>query len=192
MTPNATAGRPRDARIDATVAGAVRELLAEHGYAGTTVARIADRAGVGRGALYRRWRSKAELVFASVVHPLQLGPAPDTGSLEGDVAAVGAIVRERLDDPTAAAAMAGLALDLRSDASIAGALEERLFAEERRWMAEILDAARGRGERVAPVDPELVRRCLVGPIALAALYTPAAPAVDPRALARLITRGLSA
>jgi hypothetical protein len=36
---------------------------------------------VGRGALYRRWNSKAEMTFASVVHALDLGEPPNTGTL---------------------------------------------------------------------------------------------------------------
>jgi hypothetical protein len=39
---------------------------------------------VGRGALYRRWNSKAEMTFASVVHALDLGEPPNTGTLRGD------------------------------------------------------------------------------------------------------------
>ncbi len=187
-----TPGRPREARVDAAVAIAVRDLLAERGYAGTTVGRIAARAGVGRAALYRRWRSKAEVVFASLVHPVELGDPPDTGSLEGDLVAVAQIVHARLTDPTAAAALTGLALELRSEPALADALEARLFAEERRWLAAILERARGRGEATAAADPELVRRCLIGPVALAVLYTPTAPPVDPRALAGLLAKGLRA
>jgi AcrR family transcriptional regulator len=184
-------GRPREVRVDDAVARAVRQLLAEHGYAGTTIGRIARQAGVGRGALYRRWRSKAELVFASVVHPVALGAPPDTGSLSGDLEAVVAIVQARVSEPTAAAALAGLAAELRADPSLAGALEERVFAEERRWVATILERAQARGELAGPADPELVRRCLVGPVALASLYSPAAPPVDAGALAGLLSRGLA-
>lgn len=67
---------------------------AVHGYAFTTIEHIAAPAKVGRGALYRRWSSKAEIVFARLVHPTELGPPPDTGSLRGDLEVVAGIVRE--------------------------------------------------------------------------------------------------
>lgn len=191
-SPATIPGRPREARVDAAVRIAVLELLAEVGYAGTTVDRIAVRAGVGKGAIYRRWRSKAELVFAVVVHPTELGPPPDTGSLEGDFAAIAAIVRQRLGDPSAAAALAALALELRTEPGLAGALDDRLFTEERRWVSAVLDRARARGERPAPaMSPELVRQALIGPFALAVLYSPAAPLPSAAAVARLVAHGIA-
>ncbi|QRP49950.1 TetR/AcrR family transcriptional regulator [Amycolatopsis sp. FDAARGOS 1241] len=50
-----------DALRDAIVAAAV-EQLAEHGYAGCSVAAVAERAGVAVGTVYRHFPTKAELV----------------------------------------------------------------------------------------------------------------------------------
>jgi len=187
-----TRGRPRDSRVDSAIRDAVLELLATSGYAGTTIDRITAQAGVGKAALYRRWQSKAELVFAVVVHPIALGPPPDTGSLEGDLTAVAAIVRDRLSNATAAAALAALAAELLSAPEIADALDERLFAEERRWLEEILTRARARGElRTGPVEPSLVRQAVIGPIALAVLFSPGAPVPTANAVAGLVAHGLS-
>jgi AcrR family transcriptional regulator len=78
-------GRPREARIDAAVRDAIAELLAREGYAGTTIERVAAHARVGRGAVYRRWRSKAEMVFAAIIHAAELPTPADSGTLEGDL-----------------------------------------------------------------------------------------------------------
>lgn len=43
---------------------AARELFAEHGYTDTSTAEVARRANVTRGALYRHFRTKAELFEA--------------------------------------------------------------------------------------------------------------------------------
>ncbi|MFC4603577.1 TetR/AcrR family transcriptional regulator [Rhodococcus kronopolitis] len=59
-------GRPRSAAIDGAALAATRELLAEVGWDQTTMVAIADRAGVGKPALYRRWPSKTHLVFEAV------------------------------------------------------------------------------------------------------------------------------
>ncbi|MDG3011559.1 TetR/AcrR family transcriptional regulator [Rhodococcus sp. D2-41] len=67
MTDHArTRGRPRDPAIDDAALVATRELLAEVGWDRTTMVSIAERAGVGKPALYRRWPSKAQLVFEAV------------------------------------------------------------------------------------------------------------------------------
>lgn len=53
----------RERLLDATI-----ECLAEYGYTGTTVTRIADRAGVTRGAQVHHYRTKDDLVTAAVKH----------------------------------------------------------------------------------------------------------------------------
>ncbi len=52
--------------LDATV-----ECLVEYGYAGTTSPRVAERAGVTRGAQSHHFGSKADLVVAAVSHLAQ-------------------------------------------------------------------------------------------------------------------------
>jgi AcrR family transcriptional regulator len=53
----------RERLLDATI-----ECLVDYGYAGTTVTRIAERAGVTRGAQVHHYRTKDDLVTAAVTH----------------------------------------------------------------------------------------------------------------------------
>jgi len=53
----------RERLLDATVV-----CLVEYGYSGTTVSRIADRAGVTRGAQVHHYRTKEDLVIAAIRH----------------------------------------------------------------------------------------------------------------------------
>lgn len=53
----------RERLLDATI-----DCLVEFGYAGTTVTRIAERAGVTRGAQVHHYRTKDDLVTAAVTH----------------------------------------------------------------------------------------------------------------------------
>ncbi|MFH5206985.1 helix-turn-helix domain-containing protein [Antrihabitans sp. NCIMB 15449] len=59
-------GRPRDTAIDDAALAAARTLLAEVGWDRTTMVAIAERADVGKPALYRRWPSKTHLIFEAV------------------------------------------------------------------------------------------------------------------------------
>ncbi|MFI0790571.1 TetR/AcrR family transcriptional regulator [Streptomyces lydicus] len=80
-------GRPRDAGRDRALLEATVQVLQESGYGGLTTAAVAKRAGVSTATLYRRWRSKEDLVVGTAVRwASDLGPQPDTGSLEGDLA----------------------------------------------------------------------------------------------------------
>jgi AcrR family transcriptional regulator len=53
----------RERLLDATIS-----CLVDYGYAGTTVTRIAERAGVTRGAQVHHYRTKDDLVTAAVTH----------------------------------------------------------------------------------------------------------------------------
>ena len=64
---------------------AARALLAEKGFAGTTVEAIATRAGVGKATIYRRWPTREALLLAVTTADLPEIPTPDTGDLRQDL-----------------------------------------------------------------------------------------------------------
>lgn len=55
-------GRPRDPQRDLAILRAARTVIAEKGFTGASMDEIARTAGVGKDTLYRRWRSKEQLV----------------------------------------------------------------------------------------------------------------------------------
>lgn len=63
QTPTPKRGRPRDPAADQAILDAARDLLARKGFTGTSMDEIARTAGVGKDTLYRRWKSKEELVL---------------------------------------------------------------------------------------------------------------------------------
>src|SRR5919201_1691169 len=80
------AARPRDRRLDAAVLGATRRLLVEVGYRDLSIEAVARRAGVHRPTIYRRWRSKAELVHAAIYPAGDVTlRVPDTGDFARDI-----------------------------------------------------------------------------------------------------------
>lgn len=78
-------GRPRDSKIDRAIMDATLELLAEKGYANLTMERVANRAGVGKASLYRRWPTKVALVLEVVSQNPDRPAVPETGSLRDDM-----------------------------------------------------------------------------------------------------------
>jgi AcrR family transcriptional regulator len=78
--------RRGDALASAILDAAWNELKA-NGYSSVTMDAVALRAGTSKPVIYRRWRTRAELVHAAIrAHsPLLSTPIPDTGSLRGDV-----------------------------------------------------------------------------------------------------------
>jgi len=79
-------GRPRDPSRDGAIRSAILAVLAESGYAGLTMDAVAATAGVGKATIYRRWRTKSDLVADAVAELSAMSMTlPDTGSLEGDL-----------------------------------------------------------------------------------------------------------
>src|SRR3954454_6002801 len=79
-------GRPRDPSRDGVIRAAILQLLAEVGYGALTMDAGAAEAGVGKATIYRRWRTKQDLVVDTIADlNREEAAAPDTGSLEEDL-----------------------------------------------------------------------------------------------------------
>jgi AcrR family transcriptional regulator len=71
MSEIATVSKPDVAKRDAIMQHAT-DVFADEGFRRTDVQVIADRAGVGKGTVYRYFGSKRDLFFAAVYHMLEM------------------------------------------------------------------------------------------------------------------------
>lgn len=80
-------GRPRDRNVDTALADACRSLLADGGYSELSIEAVARVAGVSRPAIYRRWKSKAQMVSEVVLSevPRSLVEIPHTDDVVADL-----------------------------------------------------------------------------------------------------------
>ena len=145
-----TATRRRGEELEAAIHRAVFDEVTDVGYAGLTFAGVAARAGTSKPVLYRRWPTKAEMVFAAVLWTAQQGELrfPDTGDLAGDIVGMLTTLRgffSRLGRHT----VLGLLLELDDDGS--ERLQAALFARSGEWLEPLLARARARGE-LGPSD----------------------------------------
>ena len=68
-------------------------LLRQHGYDGLTVDDVAAEARASKATVYRSWPTKAELVLAAFIEGIQQDDdPPDTGTLRGDLVALGDMI----------------------------------------------------------------------------------------------------
>src|SRR3954469_20628067 len=92
-------GRPRDEKASQAILQAALGQLLERGYGGMSMEGVAVAAGVGKPAIYRRYRNKAELVAAAIRSILPNIDLPDTGSTLKDLQEVAAQARPMTQGP---------------------------------------------------------------------------------------------
>ena len=78
-------GRPRSSQSHQAILQATLDLLAEIGYERVSIDAIAAHAGVGKTTIYRRYRSKEELVADAIETLREEIEIPDTGTVVGDL-----------------------------------------------------------------------------------------------------------
>lgn len=144
--PTTPRGRRRGDALRDAILDAVLIELAETGYTGLTMERVAERAGAGKASLYRRWGSRAELVRDTAYRLIgEEGGIPDTGSLRGDLIEVLAQTAHLLAGPLGAALRALLS-EMLADSIGGDDLSSLSRGMGRQLMAEVLARAVQRGE----------------------------------------------
>ncbi|WP_171180868.1 TetR/AcrR family transcriptional regulator [Ruegeria sp. HKCCD8929] len=143
---------------------ALFEEWAKTGYSALRMERIAARAGVGKAALYRRSKSKFELVTEAVKSTAtSITPIPDTGSFEGDVNMLMRRLAATLRHPL----VRRILPDLHAEHARSDELAELLKSVtlDRREQATImLDTAIERGELPKDTDRSMVLDMLIAPL----------------------------
>ncbi|WP_240503204.1 TetR/AcrR family transcriptional regulator [Streptomyces prasinopilosus] len=177
MTTNAEESQPRPRRrapagaavlredVTEAIRAAVFEELAAVGYARMSIEGIARRAGVGKTAVYRRWRSKLHLVLDLVSALAVQGlPTPDTGSLEGDLRLLYEVTSRALRHPVASQILPDLQAEAARNPDIAEALQKALREGQDGVAKGIVTAAQERGEVRPGVDHDLALDLISGPL----------------------------
>ncbi|MFC9281859.1 TetR/AcrR family transcriptional regulator [Streptomyces collinus] len=147
------------------IRAAVFEELAAVGYARMSIEGIARRAGVGKTAVYRRWRSKLHLVLDVVSAMAVMGlPVPDTGSLEGDLRLLYEVTSRALRHPVASQIIPDLQAEAARNPDIADAMQKALRDGQDSVASGIVAAAEARGEVRPGVNPDLALDLISGPL----------------------------
>jgi AcrR family transcriptional regulator len=147
------------------IRAAVFEELAAVGFARMSIEGIARRAGVGKTAVYRRWKSKLALVLDLVsVFASQGLPAPATGSLYGDIRALLQVASHALRHPVASQVIPDLLVEAARNPEIAQTIRATLLDGQQGIAAVIVREAVARGELPAGTDPDRALDLIVGPL----------------------------
>jgi AcrR family transcriptional regulator len=179
--PAARAGRPRDPEADRSIIAATLELIAEEGFDGLRVADVAERAGVAKTTMYRRWASKADLVVAALQSAPPLDPI-DTGNLQSDLVDLLTQFLAVTRTAPVAGLLAALAAERQREPALARVLDP-FVAERMRPITQALQRAMARGEVLPDADLGLAAAMLGGTLVIRLFF---GGATDPAAIERLV------
>lgn len=171
---SAPRGRPRSKELDATILDATLELAAEVGINGMSMDDLAQRAGVSKASIYRRWPSKELLVIEALRSAMGPLDAVDTGDVGADLRAIlGDLVqrfssRDRMTD-----VLPHLIEVATHDPALRAELEA--FTQLRRMpVRACLERGIARGEIALDAELDTMIDALLGPILYRRLLTGAA------------------
>jgi AcrR family transcriptional regulator len=161
----------RSSRVRAAAIAATLAELAEGGYSGLSLEKVAQRAGVHKTTLYRRWGTREELVLEAMLERAgEHISVPDTGSLRRDLLELARTAAANAASPEVAAMARVVAAESPRDSRLAEA-NQRFWAERLALDAAIVERAIERGEIAAGTDPRRAIEAVLGPIHLRLLLT---------------------
>lgn len=159
-----SAGRPRSAEADRKILLATLELLAVEGLQGLRVEAVADRAGVGKTTIYRRWPAKRDLVAAALTAAAgaQSLVEIDTGSVRGDLLEFVRLRKAAMRRSGSALLMPRLVAESAADPELHALIRKTFVDPVRAPLTALLHRAVERGEVRGDVDVELAADLLLG------------------------------
>ncbi|WP_232374989.1 TetR/AcrR family transcriptional regulator [Mycolicibacterium mengxianglii] len=139
--------------------------LARVGYGRLSIDAVAKRAGVGKAAVYRRWRSKLDVTVA-LISELAMAAidVPDTGNLVADVRQYLEDGRAVLSHPLARTIIPDMLAEAARNPELAAVLAEHVREPRRAKAAELFERALSRGELPPGTDITLAMDLLAGPL----------------------------
>lgn len=161
----------RGAKVRAAVHAATLAELLDKGYAALTVDGVAQRAGVHKTTVYRRWKDRASLLTDALAEQMAIDiPVPDTGAIETDLPALARSLVQAFTSPTGQAILAAMFTGAAHVPEIAAA-RSHVFHDRLARAEPVVTRAIQRGELPAGTDPAELLKTLAAPIYLRLLVT---------------------
>lgn len=153
-------GRPRDPKVDASILAAARALLAEGGLSGLTVEGTAQRAGVAKTTVYRRYPTRLDLAISAIADLVK--GSPSTGALDTDVKEGVDTFNHVFRSPGEQAAFLAVAGAAIMDPQLHARFSRDVLAESRKQIEQTIIEARDRGDATDNTDVDFCYDVLLG------------------------------
>ena len=149
-------GRPRSPKTHQAIVQATLKLLAEVGYERMSIDAIATCAGVGKTTIYRRYKSKAELVGDAIESLREEVVIPNTGSFWGDIDALIVTAAQMTFNPLGRQTIAMIIGTASSNPEFAQIYSTKYLQPRREAFAIVMERAKARNEIQTNLDSNLI------------------------------------
>jgi AcrR family transcriptional regulator len=147
-------GRPRLQATDQAIYTAAAELIAERGFDGFSMAAVADRAGVAKTTVYRRWPTRSHLVLETMTSVMRVS-LMDSGDLRADLVTFARTLANGLRAPGSKRLVAEVAVATCQRPELADAFQQ-LYSMRRADVVATVERAKASGELRGDCDPEML------------------------------------
>lgn len=161
---------PRVQRSRAAVLEAAVVVLAEHGWAGTTVEAVAERSGVAKTTIYRHWTGRDQLMLDALDGLLAPPAIEATGDLYADLVTMACALADALEQSAWSRVLPAVTEGAERDPQVAQRVAD-LTGGVRLAFTRRLAAARDQGGLPSDADLGLMTHFLIDPLFVRRLLT---------------------
>lgn len=166
------AGRPRSAQSHQAILEATLALFAEVGLQGLSIEAIAERAGVGKTTIYRRWSSKEDVIKDALDLFRAGNPIPDTGNIRNDLLYITKESQELFNrNPLMGKLTTKLIAEIKTKPEIYHAFYEKLVAPRIQEFRQIVERAQERGELRPDLDATFILYLIFSSLVYGNIFT---------------------
>lgn len=172
-----TPGRPRDNDVTRRVLSAAYELLADKGLRGLRMDELAERSGVPKSSIYRRWSTLHEVAADAVDAALGPRSVPASADPLSDLAAIVRLAHQLFVTSPLGATVAQLAQEFTGSSEAAEAYRRRVISPLRDAAVDAVRRAAEAGRWGGP-DPATSVDILIGTLLYRLHYLGQTPSLE--------------
>jgi AcrR family transcriptional regulator len=166
MTVEPKGGRPRDHTVDSRTIAATLELLLKQGLGGVSIESVASQSGVSKASIYRRWKSKEDLLVDAVGALVVDADINESGDIRADLVSALGNMRTFVCDTRAGEVFPWLVGEMAARTEIGERYMNTVIAPKRTFLGSTIEKAIERGDLRPDLDPDVAIDMLMGPLFL--------------------------
>jgi AcrR family transcriptional regulator len=172
-------GRPRSEDVDLVILESVLDTIAEGGIYQVTMEGIAQRAGVSKASLYRRFPTKSDMAIAAVERMMAESPViPSQGSAYERLLFLMEATRTGIQGSRYGRIMLAVISHGQEHPELAQLVYDRILVPRRLKIREIVEQGIANGEFPSTLNIDVAMPTLIGPMLYLGMWSMCDPVLE--------------